>query len=96
MNPDEEREVKFAHDALPDGCKSDPATEEQLTNFETKFELIPSDYRWYLLNCGGGVIGSEWIDGITDLPETYRKFQQGKDDGHYSLTNFFPVGWDGG
>ena len=66
MNPEEERKVKLAHDALPEGCRSDPATEEQLAKFEAQFEPIPLDYRWYLLNCGGGVIGSEWIDGIDD------------------------------
>ncbi len=96
MSPNEETAVKSAHDVLPEGCKSDPASEEQLKNFESEFGSIPLDYRWYLLNCGGGVIGSEWIDGIGELPETHRKFQKGKDEGHHSLTNFFPVGWDGG
>ena len=57
--------VTFAN--LPDDCRSKPATEEQLKKFETRFGEIPSDFRWYLATCGGGVCGQVWIDNIRPL-----------------------------
>lgn len=95
MNPNEQQEIISAHNALPDGCKFDRATDKQLADFEAEFGTIPSDYRWYLLSCGGGVIGSEWVDGINELRETHNKFRQERDAGNWTLQNFFPIGWDG-
>ncbi|MCB1076403.1 MAG: SMI1/KNR4 family protein [Verrucomicrobiae bacterium] len=92
MTQRERDQILRAHWELPEGCRHAPATEEQISEFETEFSPIPEDYRWYLIACGGGVIGSEWIDGIAELPETHRKFQN---DG-YKIPDFFPIGWDGG
>jgi len=83
--------VLKAHWSLPEGCRNEPAKEGQVQNFETSFGPIPRDYRWYLLNCGGGVIGSDWIDGISELAETHRKVR----DEHTALQDFFAIGWDG-
>jgi len=82
--------------ALPEGCRSAPASEESLAAFEAQFGAIPPDYRWYLATCGGGVIGSEWIDDIEELPKTHRKVREGQQQEFYTLREFFPVGWDGG
>ena len=42
------------------------------------------------------MIGSEWIDGIRELPKSHRRFIEGRDRGFYTLKNFFLIGWDGG
>ena len=52
-------------------------------------------YRWYLAACGGGLIGSEWIDSIEDLPVTHRKVREAQRRGFYRIAHFFPLGWDG-
>jgi hypothetical protein len=92
MTPQERDKILRAHWELPSDCRHAPATEEQIRAFEASFALIPDDYRWYLLTCGGGVIGSEWVDSIDDLPATHRKVQ---DEG-WHIPNFFPIGLDGG
>jgi hypothetical protein len=66
-----------------------------LEAFEAEFGAIPGDYRWYLAECGGGVIGSEWIDGIEELAVTHRKIREGQRRGFYRIARFFPLGWDG-
>jgi SMI1 / KNR4 family (SUKH-1) len=35
------------------------ATEDQIQDFESIHGKIPDDYRWFLLNCGSGIFGSE-------------------------------------
>lgn len=92
MTQTERDQIFSAHWELPPGCRHTPATEDQIRDFEAKFGPIPDDYRWYLIACGGGVIGSEWVDGIDALPVTYRNVQVGG----YTIPNFFPIGWDGG
>jgi hypothetical protein len=92
MTEQERDQILHAHWQLPPGCRRPPATEDQIRVFETTFGTIPGDYRWYLLACGGGVIGSEWVDGIDELSSTHRKVQ----GGGYAIPNFFPIGWDGG
>ena len=91
MTEEQRDQVVKAHCDLPSGCRREPATEEQIRDFESSFGPIPEDYRWYLITCGGGVIGSEWVDGIEELPTTHRKVR----DGGYTISNFFPIGWDG-
>ena len=87
--------VRNAHAALPDDCRRAPATERQLREFEATFGPIPTDYRWYLAECGGGVIGSAWVDGITELPASHRKFRAESGVGGWSMRDVFVVGWDG-
>ncbi|MBC7967699.1 MAG: SMI1/KNR4 family protein, partial [Fuerstia sp.] len=60
--------------------------------FENVFGSIPTDYRWYLATCGGGVIGSEWVDDITQLKDSHLKFSS---EG-WTMNNVFVIGWDGG
>lgn len=96
MTPAQFQQILGAHSALPEGCRYPPASVEALAAFESQFGPIPPDYRWYLAACGGGVIGSEWIDSIKELPETHRRVREGQQHGLYTLREFFPVGWDGG
>jgi hypothetical protein len=96
MTSAQKQKILEAHNALPDGCRYAPVSEEALLAFEARCGSIPADYRWYLRECGGGVIGSEWIDGIKELPETHRRVREGQQRGFYTLRDFFPIGWDGG
>jgi hypothetical protein len=68
---------------------------EQLAAFEKEFGTIPSDYRWYLAACGGGVCGSEWIDGVEQLAASHRKFRAESGSGGWKMRNVFVIGWDG-
>jgi len=74
-----------------------PATDEQIEQFEREFGPIPADYRWFLQVCGGGVVGSEWVDNIHQLIATHAKFRAESipEDG-WSMKDVFIVGWDGG
>lgn len=95
MTPSQKQQVKDAHFELPEACQRQPALAEDLAAFEKEFGDIPPDYRWYLAECGGGVIGSEWIDGIEELAATHRKVREGQRRGFYTVAHFFAVGWDG-
>jgi hypothetical protein len=95
MSPSQQRQIKDAHLELPIDCRHPKASPEDLAAFERDFGPIPPDYRWYLAECGGGVIGSEWIDGIEELRSTHSKVREAQKRGFYRIPQFFPVGWDG-
>jgi hypothetical protein len=59
--------------ARPDEIRFPPASELALTAFERAFGAIPEDFRWFLAACGGGVVGSEWIDGVAQLEASHKK-----------------------
>ncbi len=80
-----------------ESVRSPPATEEQLTTFERKFGPIPAEFRWFLEECGGGVVGSEWVDGIDELGETHAKFLAESDSERgWRMKGVFVIGWDAG
>jgi hypothetical protein len=56
---------------------------------------IPDDFRWFLQACGGGVVGSEWVDDISALAETQKKFaaESSISDG-CRMKDVFVIGWD--
>jgi hypothetical protein len=88
--------IVAAFNALPDGCRYPRATAADLTAFESEFGPIPDDYRWFLSECSGGTVGSEWVDGIAELPETHRKFRAESDfENGWSMRGVFIIGWDG-
>jgi hypothetical protein len=95
VTPSQEQQIKDAHFELPENCRRRRASPEELAAFENEFGAIPADYRWYLVECGGGVIGSEWIDGIGELAATHRKVREAQRRGFYRIAQFFPLGWDG-
>ena len=92
MTPEQQSRILEFHATLPAGCRSKPATPEELTAFEQAHGSIPADYRWYLAACGGGVIGSEWVDDIRKLSATQKKFREEA----WPVQDAFPIGWDGG
>jgi len=90
------KQIADAFAALPDGCKFAVATVTELVAFESAFVPIPDDFRWFLLQCGGGTIGSEWVDGINELADTHRKFNAELDiENGWTLEGVFVIGWTG-
>ena len=87
----------MAHIAsLPRSLREDIATEAQLAEFESLYGMIPSDFRWFLRNCGSGIFGSERVDGISALFNGHEKFR--REFGHprgWTFLDFFLIGWDG-
>ena len=95
-SPAAQKRLVVAHTKLPPGCRYPPATESELSSFEALFGPIPSEFRWYLTACGGGVVGSEWVDGIAQLAESHLKFEsESRLPGGWTMTNVFIIGWDG-
>ena len=92
MTPAQQSKILEFHRSLPEACRSAPASPEELTAFEKEFGPIPDDYRWYLTSCGGGVIGSEWVDDVSKLKKTHAKFLK---EG-WTMKDVFAIGWDGG
>lgn len=85
-----------AFNALSDGCRYPAATEAELAAFEADFAPIPSNFRWFLAACGGGTIGSEWVDGINELRDSHHKFNaESSADGGWTMRGVFVIGWDG-
>ncbi|AWI10377.1 hypothetical protein M2103_001376 [Ereboglobus sp. PH5-5] len=96
MTPDQKHCIKEAHLALPEGFGAKPASESALCAFEKKFGPIPADYRWYLAECGGGVVRSETLDDIKELTKSHRKFErEAAMDGGWKKRDGFLIGWDG-
>jgi len=82
--------IKF-HSELPSECRSEPASLDAIVKFEYAYGVIPEQYRWYLQECGGGVVGCEWVDDIKKLEKSYLKFMKEEGD----LISSFIFGWDG-
>ncbi len=96
MNKSKRKLIADALTALPDGCKYAVATEAHLEEFESTFGPIPDDFRWFLLHCGGGTIGSEWVDGIDELTQTHRRFKAECEVANgWTMDDVFVIGWDG-
>jgi hypothetical protein len=96
MDETKRKRIADAFAALPDGCKYAVATTSQLDEFESTFGPIPDDFRWFLMRCGGGTIGSVWVDGIDELTETHRKFvEESAIENGWTMDGVFIIGWDG-
>jgi hypothetical protein len=91
MDDELRRRLVEAHNRLPSSCRSLPASEEALLAHERQFGPIPSDYRWFLKACGGGVIGSERVNDLTELPSTHAKFKREP----WTMKDVYVIGWDG-
>lgn len=81
--------------SLPPEVRSAPASEVQLVAFENSHCPIPTEYRQFLAECGGGPIGAEWIDGIDQLADTHAKFHREFGPTGWVNTEVFVIGWDG-
>lgn len=82
--------------SLPPEVRSEPASEERLAEFERAYGPIPTEYRQFLIQCGGGPVGGEWIDGIDKLAATHAKFRRECGPSGWSNSDLFVLGWDGG
>lgn len=90
------RRLAQAWGKLPDEIRSTPALEADLEAFEREFGEIPEEFRWFLLDCGGGVVGSEWVDDVHTLPDSHRKFAaESAQDAGWTMRGVFVIGWDG-
>lgn len=76
--------------------RSKQASEDELLHFEERYGPIPADFRWFLSVCGGGPVGSEWVDDITKLTHSHDRFrQQSAPPIGWKMRDVFLVGWDG-
>ncbi|MCX6849793.1 MAG: SMI1/KNR4 family protein [Verrucomicrobia bacterium] len=93
---DAKQKIQEHIEAMPDALRREPATEEQLREFEANFGAIPADYRWFLYTYGGGHFGSEEVDDIVQLSKSHAKFQResGPTRG-WTMSGVFVIGWDG-
>ena len=93
---DAQRRILDALSGFPEDVREAPATAEELERFERAFGEVPDEYRWFLLNWGGGAVGPEWLDGIRSLPRSQTKYQKefGPPMG-WSMERVFIIGWDG-
>ena len=88
--------IKARWSERPSGTTYPPATAEQLADFEERHTVIPADYRWFLQECGSGVVGSEWLDGIDDLFSSHQKFREEcAIPNGWRTKEMFLIGWDG-
>ncbi len=94
MQPTSRELILKLWSARPDEIRYVPASEDALGFFEKEFGPIPDDFHWFLAVCGGGVVGSEWVDGIEQLAASHRKFRGEKVSGGWKA-NLFLIGWDG-
>ena len=96
VNEAEQARIKEAWLTLPASLRSDPASEAELTAFEERYGSIPPDFRWFLAVCGGGPVGSEWVDDISKLPRTHDNFRkQCSPQNGWTMRDVFLIGWDG-
>ena len=96
MNEAEQATIRDAWLALPASVRGALASEDELVSFEVRYGSIPTEFRWFLSVCGGGPIGSEWVDSIRELPGSHDKFQRefGPPRG-WTMEQVFVIGWDG-
>ncbi len=96
LSPSAKQKIQQHIAAMPESLRRATATEEQLREFETAYGVIPDDYRWFLLTCGGGHFASEEVDDIVRLTKSHAKFRRefGPPRG-WTMRNVFIIGWDG-
>lgn len=79
---------------MPAGVRYDPASEAEVTSFESKWGAIPFEYRTFLLQGGGGAVGAEWLDGINQLHASHAKYSKERGPTGWTAAMFL-IGWDG-
>ncbi len=96
LSPTAKQKIQQHIAAMPESLRRAPATEQQLREFEAAYGVVPADYRWFLLTCGGGHFGSEEVDGIVELAKSHAKFRRefGPPRG-WTMRDVFIIGWDG-
>jgi SMI1 / KNR4 family (SUKH-1) len=91
--PQLEANLLDAWEQLPSEVRSRRATRADIAELERELGVVPDDYAWFLLNLGGGPVGTEWIDDLQTVRTSHRKFESEKE--LWTLRDCFIVGWDG-
>ncbi len=96
ISPDTKQKIQEHIEAMPEPLRREPATEQELREFEARYGQIPADYRWFLVTCGGGRFGAEEVDDIAELAKSHAKFRRefGPPRG-WTMQDVFIIGWDG-
>lgn len=96
MKPNIQNIIFELYHNLPDFMRREPASEEEIEEFEAQFGEIPRALKWFLEQCGGGIIGSEYVDDIRELFITHQKYRQESQlEQGWTMKNVFVIGWDG-
>ena len=96
ISPENQKKIVAVWKAREAGLSYPPATDIEIADFIDCCREIPEDYLWFLKNCGGGVVGAEWIDGIDSLHGTHTKFdEECAIPNGYTIKESFVIGWDG-
>jgi len=67
------------------------AVSEQLVNkILNNYSVSNETYKTWLIETGGGPIGSDWYDGLDELEESQKKLKEEE----WKITGFV-IGWDG-
>ena len=66
--------IKAAYEVSAFTEGTSPETEDRIKQFEAKYESIPAEYRWLLLNLGGCYLAEPWIFDLKELEENYAFF----------------------
>ena len=74
---------------LPKECRSEPATYDQIAAIEREIGEMPSAFRWFLQTFGGGVVGAEWIDDVSELSVSHAKFNKERE--HWEMRDCFLI-----
>jgi len=96
MNEQQQNHILAIWSQKSDGTISPKASLNSIAEFEETHKSIPSEFKWFLLNCGGGTVGPEWVEGIDELFCIHQKYHEECNiPNGYSYPNFFIIGWDG-
>jgi hypothetical protein len=95
MDEDRKASIVAALSEYPHDVRRPVGTPAEITDFEVEFGALPDDVRWFLCAHGGGAVGREWLDGISELRQSQIKFQSESGTGGWSLKDVVIVGWDG-
>ena len=71
-----------------------PEQEDNIKKFESNYDSIPSEYRWFLLNLGGCYLAEPWIFDLKELEENYKFFEDAYEEYMSGCEHgkVFPVG----
>ena len=72
------------------GSYNGAISEEAVDEVLSQFSVTNESYRNWLVQTGGGPIGSDWFDGINELKQSQEKLKNES----WSISGFV-IGWDG-
>ncbi|MCG7874426.1 MAG: SMI1/KNR4 family protein [Candidatus Thiodiazotropha lotti] len=72
------------------GSYNGAVNEEAVDEVLSQFSVTNESYRNWLIQTGGGPIGSDWLDGINELEQSQEKLKNEP----WAISGFV-IGWDG-